>query len=388
MFMGDRILVVEDDPAQAAQLRSVLGVYGYQVSVATDGKEAPAIIGENEPAPSPQQSFEFGKGGKTMEPAHEVAYILVIEDSPTQARQIRLILESANYRVAVATTGSQGLAMSQEIPPDLVILDVILPDLDGFSVCQQLQQQLSNYVAVLMLTVRGSVTDRVNGLEMGADDYLPKPFDARELLARVKALLRTKSLHDELRRRLEQEYRSHREWRQAAITDHLTGVYNRHYLAEVLEREFSRVQRHNTPLACIMADVDQFRAFNTRHGHVIGDWVLKGVARILKESVRQTDLVARYGGDEFIVLLPMSNITAAVKTAARLSKFVAAQVWESPVGPLQVTISLGVAALPDVGVTEAKELVTCADHALYQAKEQGGNRVVVFQPAGSETSCQ
>ena len=306
------------------------------------------------------------------------AHILLIEDSSTQAQQIRLILESAGYQVSVAAMGNQGLAMAQALVPDLILLDVILPDLDGYKVCRRLRQQGSPYIPVLMLTARSAVEDKVEGLQVGADDYLPKPFDERELLARVNALLRVRQQQGELQYRLEEVRQSQEVWRRVAITDHLTGLYNRHYFAEVLQQDFEAARRYNTPLACIMVDIDHFRDFNTRYGHAIGDVVLQGVAHILKESVRRADVVARYGGEEFVVLMPMSNVAAATVTASRLREMVEARVWESAAGPLQTTISLGVASFPEIKVTRAEDLVICADRAMYQAKEQGRNRVVVL----------
>ena len=307
--------------------------------------------------------------------------ILIVEDSPTQAQQIRLILEPAGYQVLVAPEGRQGLNMALKMAPDLVLLDVVLPDLDGYTVCRRLRQQEASRTPILMLTVRGSVEDRVDGLEVGADDYLAKPFDERELLARVHALLRTKRLRDELQKHLQEAHLSYQTWRQIAIVDYLTGLYNRHYFADVLEREFNNSQRYNTPLGCIMADIDHFRAFNNNYGHSVGDWVLQGVARILKENVRQADVVARYGGEEFVVLQPMGNREAAVDTASRLRELVGAKIWHSEAGELQVTISLGVAIFPEVQVANAKDLIACADQALYQAKQQGRNRMIIFTPS-------
>ncbi len=303
------------------------------------------------------------------------AHILLVEDSPTQAQQVGLLLESAGYEVSVASTGDEALEMIQELGPDLVILDVILPDMDGYTVCRRIRKQVLSYIPVLMLTQRADVEDRVDGLEVGADDYLAKPFDEREFLARVAALLRIKQLQDELQHRLQNERRAYESLRQIALTDSLTKLYNRHHFAEMLQREFDTAQRYGTPLACIMIDIDHFRHFNNRYGHAIGDWVLQGVAQLLMENVRRVDVVARYGGEEFVILLPMSNLTAATETATRLRQLVENQRWESPAGPLKITISLGVAAFPEAAVDRAEDLVDYADQALLRAKANGRNRV-------------
>jgi len=303
------------------------------------------------------------------------AHILLVEDSPTQAQQVGLLLESAGYEVSVASTGDEALEMIQELGPDLVILDVILPDMDGYTVCRRIRKQVLSYIPVLMLTQRADVEDRVDGLEVGADDYLAKPFDEREFLARVAALLRIKQLQDELQHRLQNERRAYESLRQIALTDSLTKLYNRHHFAEMLQREFDTAQRYGTPLACIMIDIDHFRHFNNRYGHAIGDWVLQGVAQLLMENVRRVDVVARYGGEEFVILLPMSNLTAATETATRLRQLVENQRWGSPAGPLKITISLGVAAFPEAAVDRAEDLVDYADQALLRAKANGRNRV-------------
>ncbi len=303
------------------------------------------------------------------------AHILLVEDSPTQAQQVGLLLELAGYEVSVASTGDEALEMIQELGPDLVILDIILPDMDGYTVCRRIRKQAPSYIPVLMLTQRADVEDRVDGLEVGADDYLAKPFDEREFLARVAALLRIKQLQDELQHRLQNERRAYELLRQIALTDSLTKLYNRHHFAEMLQREFDTAQRYGTPLACIMIDIDHFRHFNNRYGHAIGDWVLQGVAQLLMENVRRVDVVARYGGEEFVILLPMSNLTAATETATRLRQLVENQRWESPAGPLKITISLGVAAFPEAAVDRAEDLVDCADQALLRAKANGRNRV-------------
>jgi diguanylate cyclase (GGDEF)-like protein len=258
--------------------------------------------------------------------------------------------------------------------------------MDGYTVCRRIRKQMLTYIPVLILTQRGDVEDRVDGLEVGADDYLPKPFDERELLARIAALLRIKQLQDELQHRLENERRAYESLRQIALTDSLTGVYNRHHFANMLQREFDTARRYGTPLACIMIDIDHFRNFNNRYGHAIGDWVLQGVARLFMENVRRVDIVARYGGEEFVILLPMSNLRAATETATRLRQLVETRWWESPAGPLQITISLGVAAFPEVAVDTAEDLMNCADRALLRAKENGRNRVEKWGLDGSEGS--
>lgn len=310
--------------------------------------------------------------------------ILLVEDSPTQARQLGMLLESHGFEVAVASSGSQALEMALETVPDLVVLDLMLPDMDGYTVCRRLRKQSPYYVPVLMVTQRKAVEDRIDGLEVGADDYLPKPFDERELLARIRALMRIKRLQDELHHRLKSEKRAYKALREMALTDPLTGLYNRHHFPSLLQHEFEMARRYGTSLACIMLDIDHFRTFNNRHGHLVGDWVLQNVANLLRSSVRRVDIIARYGGEEFVILLPLSNMVSAAETARRLCQRVEGTRWESAVGPLRITISLGVAAFPEVAVETAEELVQCADQALLRAKANGRNRVEKWTEEGRE----
>lgn len=307
-------------------------------------------------------------------------HILFIEDSPTQAMQTGKVLESAGYKVFPAKSGCEGIEMVHKLAPELIILDVILPDIDGYSVCRRLRKELPVHIPILMLTGLNNIQDKVDGLEVGADDYLTKPFDERELLARVTALLRVKRLKDELEHRLKEEQRFYQEMKKIALTDHLTGIYNRHYFTDALHREFDIAKRYKVPLSCIFADIDHFRDFNTRYGHTIGDWVIQGVARIIQNNMRQVDVVARYGGEEFAIMLPMCDAFSSVATAKRLRELVEAQKWDSPAGLLKITISLGVVTFPDINVGKAEDLIACADWAMYKAKEQGRNQFVVFKP--------
>lgn len=300
--------------------------------------------------------------------------ILVIEDSPTQAQLIELILKDEGYLVDVATNGLDGIEKFELLNADLVILDVVLPDLDGFTVCRRMKKKMKKYIPILMLTSRDKVEDRVDGLELGADDYMIKPLESREFLARIKVLLRIKKLQDDLQSMLDKERESLNVLKRVALVDHLTEVYNRHYLSEVLAAEFEKARRYRNPLSCIMVDVDHFREFNTRHGHDTGDWVLKETAAILKYHLRHADILARYGGDEFVILQPMTEERHAAMTAERLCRAVSDKIWECDSGILDITITLGVASMGNPPCECGMDLIKRADEALYQAKELGRNR--------------
>ena len=196
---------------------------------------------------------------------------LVIEDSPTQAQLLEFILLEAGFSVEVAGTGKEGIEKFGTFQPDVIILDVILPDLDGFTVCRPLWQKISSYVPILILTSQDETEDMVDGLEIGADDYMVKPFESKEFIARVKVLLRIKNLQDELQDLLEKERESMNILKKVALVDHLTELYNQHFFSEVLEAEFEKARRYGNPLSCIMLDVDHFKDFNNNFGHDTGD---------------------------------------------------------------------------------------------------------------------
>lgn len=307
-------------------------------------------------------------------------HVLLIEDSPTQARYTGLLLENAGYRVTFAETGKNGIEIAEVEQPDVIILDVVLPDLDGFSVCSRIRQSSPLYIPVLMLTgQRIDIEDKIDGLTVGADEYLSKPFDERELLARITSLIRIREVVENLYNRLTDSERSYQALRQIALTDRLTGLYNRHYFAEEFHRQSALSQRYGAPLSCIMTDIDFFRDFNNCYGHPAGDWVLQEVARLMKESMREGDIIARYGGEEFIILLPMTEAEGAADLAERLREQVEQRIWENAAyGKLRITVSFGVAVFPSLDVETADLLVVCADRALYRAKNNGRNRVEVY----------
>jgi diguanylate cyclase (GGDEF)-like protein len=308
-------------------------------------------------------------------------HVLLIEDSPTQAQYVRLLLEDSGYQVTFAETGQKGIEIAEAAQPDVVLLDVVLPDLDGFSVCRQIRQRSRTYIPILILTEkRTEMEDRVDGLTVGADEYLSKSADDRELLARVASLLRIRQVIEDIYNRMENGEQSYQTLRQPALTDRLTGLYNRYYFAEDLHRQFALARRYLNPLGCIIMDIDLFRDFNTNYGHPTGDWMLQILAGLMKQNVREVDMIARYKEEEFVILLPMTDIGEAAALAERLRTLVEQHIWENPsLGKLCITVSLGVAAIPAQGIETAEHLIACADKALQQAKANGRNRVEIYK---------
>ena len=230
--------------------------------------------------------------------------ILIIDDSPEALAVAQARLANENVDIVAAEGGVAGLEAAGREKPDLILLDIDMPDMSGFDVCRALKADAELcMVPVLFLSGSGGVEDRVKGLDLGAVDYVTKPFDAVELRARVRAALRTKHLQDLLI--------------EHAHIDPLTGLSNRRALMERLQQEWARVLRHAGVLSFIMADVDHFKRINDTYGHTLGDAVLQEVARAIAVECRQVDTTARYGGEEFSILVPNEIALDAVRLAER-----------------------------------------------------------------------
>jgi two-component system, cell cycle response regulator len=303
------------------------------------------------------------------------AKILLVEDSRTQADTTRTFLEKNGYEVVWAENGVKAIKMSKTQGVDLVLLDRVLPDMDGNEVCRwmKLDHDVRN-VPIIMLTVKDSTADKVTGLEAGADDYLPKPYNDVELNARIYAALRTKNLQDELLLKNRQLEEMLTRVETLAITDPLTGLFNRRRFEHILELEFKRTSRYNTLMSCLLLDIDHFKSVNDTFGHHTGDMILKDVAVLLQRSIREVDTAARWGGEEFVVILPAIGIENALTPAQRILTSVSEHKFHG-VGDRSITVSIGVASVPHEEVQHGPQLVQLADIAMYQAKRLGRNRI-------------
>jgi diguanylate cyclase (GGDEF)-like protein len=233
-----------------------------------------------------------------------------------------------------------------------------------------------SFLPVVLVTVKTDTASRVEGLRIGADDYVCKPFDERELIARVEAMLRIKKLHDHV-------VKARAKLEQLSVHDDLTGLYNYRYLHSRLSEEFKRAERYHDPLACIVVDIDRLQAMNDQGGRPFGDSVIRGVADVVRKSVREVDVVARFGGDEFLVVLPSTHFAGSVTVAERIWREVAERPFLGDLArPARVTLSIGVALYPSRDVRTKDALLRASDTALHQAKRDGGNRICVFQQQG------
>ena len=302
--------------------------------------------------------------------------ILLVEDDKLQAKATKEYLEGAGYEIVWVQTGASAIKTAKTGPFDVIVLDLVLPDLGGNEVCRWLKHDKDTQnIPIIILSAKGSAKERVVGLETGADDYLSKPYDPSELKARIYASLRTKILQDELRKKNRQLEEVLLQMKTLAMTDQLTGLFNRRAFLTVFEKEFSRTQRYNHSTSCLLIDIDHFKSINDEHGHNAGDEVLKEISQVMMNCLRKADTVARWGGEEFIILLPETSKKNALLIASRILHSVSIYTFASV--PKPVTVSIGLAAIPDPGVDTIDKLIAASDGALYEAKAKGRNRVEI-----------
>ncbi len=298
--------------------------------------------------------------------------ILIADDDPLSRRLLEKTLERVGYEVISVPDGRQAVkSLSATDAPRLALLDWMMPELDGPDVCREIRKRRQqNYVYMILLTSRQSKEDTVVGLESGADDYLVKPFNADELKARLRTGERILHLEDRL-------VEAREDMRFKATHDHMTTLWN------LLGRELTRSQRENGCTAVLLGDLDRFKSVNDTHGHLVGDQVLREVARRLLLSVRSYDFVGRYGGEEFLVVLNNCRPDSAFGRAEEIRKTICTRPIQTDAGPLGVTMSLGVLLSRDWGQRPADELLREVDAALYAAKAAGRNCIKQAKPEES-----
>ncbi len=296
--------------------------------------------------------------------------ILIAEDDPVSRRLLEVTLGKSDYEVVSCSDGAAAWeALQQTGAPSvsLAILDWMMPGMDGLEVCRKVRKQAAEpYIYLLLLTAKSQKVDVIAGLEAGADDYLTKPFHANELRMRLRAARRILELHEEL-------IRVREELRERATHDSLTRLWNREAICGILQRELDRVKRADVPLGIIMADIDYFKRINDTYGHLAGDAVLREAAHCMRMVVRPYDGIGRYGGEEFLLVLPDCDEAGAVALAERVRESIEADAMVLAEGMVPITFSLGVATSKVAQEPEA--LIGAADTALYRAKNNGRNRV-------------
>jgi diguanylate cyclase (GGDEF)-like protein len=301
---------------------------------------------------------------QTMASNSEKSVILVADDDRVTRAMVSSWLNGAGYEVIGAADGEQALDLARKHGPDLLLVDVTMPGRDGYEVCRAIQAESRTPPPVIFLTAHSQTNARVAGLDAGAVDYIVKPFANEELVARVRAALRTKAVHDGLV--------------ETASRDGLTGVFNRRELDTRAEQAVALAARHGRPFACLLLDIDHFKQVNDVYGHAAGDAVLREAARRICDASRVSDIIGRYGGEEFVVLLPETDGEGAVAAADKLRAQLASAAVVTGEASITVRASVGAAVWGDAMRTAA-DLYAAADQALYRAKELGRDQTQLYE---------
>jgi len=311
-----------------------------------------------------------------------MAKILIVDDSPLEIKIIRKFLGD-EYDIVETVDGKAAIEMAESEKPDLILLDIIMPEIDGLSVCRALKSNLATSdIPVVFITAVSDSRDIVKGFEAGGQDYITKPFHSHELCARIKVHLDLKKSKETLMDYAQEMEMKNKELQElmiklenSAMTDFLTGLANRRQMVQRLIAEESNIRRNGCEATLIMADIDHFKTINDTYGHDCGDLVLKSVANIIKSVIREEDVIARWGGEEFIMLLPGMDSTLGKNAAERIRQLVEAAVFPCQEKKFSITLTLGVAKLDQTVGLDAS--IKKADEALYQGKKLSRNCVVV-----------
>ncbi|HEY3426975.1 MAG TPA: diguanylate cyclase [Negativicutes bacterium] len=322
--------------------------------------------------------------------------IMIVDDNPYNLQIIAVLIENSGYESVLAQTGQQVFDFVSKEKPDLILLDIMMPEIDGYEVCRILQQdETTRQIPIIFLTAKVEAADIVKGLEAGAVDYITKPFNTIELQARIKTHLELKKVRDDLKQSNKQlqevntalqaanqlitvknqmlkEMMEQLEY--AAKVDALTGLFNRRYAVEKIEEEVARQQRNQKSFSFLMADIDFFKKVNDTYGHDGGDHVLKAISQMMQQTIREQDWLARWGGEEFLMLLPESDLAEAMLVAERIRQKIEENVIDYQKMKIAVTITLGVATYD--GTEPVEQIIKKADNALYDGKASGRNCVV------------
>ena len=303
--------------------------------------------------------------------------VLIADDDTVTRKVLEANLKKWGYEVVSCADGTEALsALDREEPANLVILDWMMPAMTGVEICRHIRESgRKAYTYVILLTGKTETAEVVEGLEAGADDYITKPFDTNELKVRVRAGARIVQLERDLTAALQKsEFQ--------AAHDALTTLWNRAAIRERLSNELTRSSREGTAVGLIMADIDHFKRINDEHGHLCGDAVLSEVALAMGPLVRTYDVIGRYGGEEFVIVLPGCTADQAYEIAERVRRKFSDNPIRTPEGNLPVTLSFGVTSTANTNHPDVDTVIRAADEALYEAKRKGRNRVEVWTECG------
>jgi diguanylate cyclase (GGDEF)-like protein len=292
----------------------------------------------------------------------ELEPTILIVDDDSLVRQLMSALLSEFGKIEMASSGQEGLDKAESVLPDMIVLDVMMPDMDGYEVCKRLKEnENTSDIPVVFLTASNSNEDEERGLEIGATDFIRKPISPKIVSVRASNILKLQA--------------ANRKLVLLASTDPLTGAYNRRHFLEAGNAELHRSKRYKTPFTALMLDIDHFKAVNDTYGHGIGDEALKKTVSVIQEALRTEDTLGRIGGEEFAVIFPQTDKTGAVLVAERIRASIEKIVIDTPSDPLTFTMSIGVSENLDDD-NDIEDALKRADAALYEAKENGRNQVV------------
>ena len=297
--------------------------------------------------------------------------ILIVDDISANVDVLRAILERKGYQICMAPSGEIALKILPEIEPDLVLLGVTMPEMDGFEVCQKMKENpdLAD-IPVIFVTGKVATEDIVRGFNVGGSDYVSKPFQYEEILARVSSQIKIRELIQEKEALI-------KELDSLSRIDPLTKLSNRRDVKEILSYEQSRFERSGKGFTIGLGDIDFFKKINDQYGHDVGDYVLKEVAVVLKKNIRKVDSVARWGGEEFLIVLPDTTLNGAAKVIEKIRSSIESFNFEFNQEKIKVTMSFGVACHANE-CNQMESIIKLADDLLYKAKEQGRNRVITM----------
>lgn len=307
--------------------------------------------------------------------------ILIVDDDRDNIECLRRWFSGEEFDIQSAINGKEALVKVEEEHPDVILLDIMMPGMDGFEVAKKLKKSDKHRgIPIVMLTAKHDTQSKIKGFSIGVDDYVTKPFDFDEVDARIKAMIKKRALYIELEEKHQQLQQTNIKLKDMTVTDEKTSLYNFRYFKKKLQEEFKRAKRYDTSLSLIMLDLDDFKEINDRLGHQNGDKVLKEFADIVQSNARETDFTARYGGEEFSIILPNTDATMARQVAERIRKASSVHEFLSRETPTAMTISAGISTFPyrHRNIKNDDELIKAADAALYKAKSNGKNRIEIY----------
>jgi diguanylate cyclase (GGDEF)-like protein len=293
--------------------------------------------------------------------------VLVIEDHPDQRDLLAIVLQREGYRVITAGNGVEALEKLETESVQIALSDIMMPKMDGFELIKRIRTNPAlKSIYLILITARIQEGDRVRGLDLGADDYITKPFSFSELLARIRVGSRVVQYQQRL------EYQTQ--------VDSLTGLFNRRAFEKKIQEEFERSKRYHNSLSVLILDIDNFKMINDTYGHHGGDAALVKIAETFKEKTRQSDFASRYGGEEFVLILPETDQESALQVANKIHASIRSCAFGTAARPFTLTVSIGVSSTSARFYADWRDLVDDADRALYVAKNSGKDRVESWEP--------